>query len=81
MNRAKRAHQNQVENLGPYAAIILVAHLVGVHNTWTVGGAIAYPVLRVVFSALYIAGVPNVRSWVFSCSVAAELVIAAQLLV
>ena len=37
--RAKRAHVNMAENLAPFAALVLVAHVTGASNATTAMGA------------------------------------------
>src|SRR5210317_1338804 len=47
VQRANRAHQNAVENIGPFAAIVLVAHLAGVHTGLTATAAAVYFFARI----------------------------------
>ena len=46
--RAKRAHYNAIENLIPFAAIVIVAHLVEISNDVTAAAATAYFWLRAI---------------------------------
>ena len=40
--RLKKAHYNAIENLAPFAALVVVAHLAGVSNGMTTTGAALY---------------------------------------
>ena len=59
VNRANRAHQNAVENLGPFAAVVLVAHLAGVSTSVTVTAAAVYFWARLAHAVVHIAGFPR----------------------
>lgn len=78
--RAQRAHRNLIENLVPYAAVILVAHSLGVSNTYTVAAALVFLVARVVHALSYIGGVVGVRTLAWNAGVIATIVIDAQAL-
>jgi uncharacterized MAPEG superfamily protein len=71
---------NLVENLAPFAALVLVAHAVGVSNSVTVGAAAVFFWSRVAHAVVHIAGWPFVRTPVFSIGWIAQLVIAWQIL-
>lgn len=78
--RLMRAHANAVENLVIFAALVLVAHAVGVTNTAIAGASIAYFWARVVHAIAYTLGVPWVRTIAFTVGFVAQAVIAWQLL-
>ncbi len=78
--RAQRAHANLVENLAPFAALVLAAHASGRANAATALGATLFFWGRVAHAAVYIAGIPYLRTAVFFVATAGELVILAQLL-
>lgn len=78
--RATRAHANLVENLAPFAILVLVAHLSGQANDLTALGARIFFWARVAHAAVYIAGVTGLRTLIFVVSVAAEILIAIQIL-
>jgi uncharacterized MAPEG superfamily protein len=63
--RLKKAHHNAIENLAPFAAIVLVAHAVGVNNDATVGAATVYFWARVVHAVVFALGIPWVRTLAF----------------
>ena len=78
--RSNRAHANMVENLSPFAIIVLVAHIAGVSNDWTQAGALAFFVFRVLHAVCYIAGLTPWRTHIFNLSLVAEGVILFQIL-
>ena len=77
--RAQRAHTNLIENLGPFAVLVLVAQVTGAANALTAIGATIFFCARVLHAAVYIAGIVYVRTAVFFVGVAAELLILLQL--
>jgi hypothetical protein len=78
--RAKRAHVNMAENLAPFAALVLVAHLTQSANSTTALGAAIFFWARLVHAIVFIAGVPWVRTLAFTVSIIGELLILSQLL-
>ena len=79
VGRAQRAHCNLVENIGPFAVLVLVAHVTGKANSVTAAASVAFFALRVLHAIIYMAGIKGVRTFVFLGSVVALLVIFAQL--
>jgi uncharacterized MAPEG superfamily protein len=73
--RSKRAHYNAIENLAPFAALVIVAHLAGAANAATAAAAIAYFWARVAHSVLFTAGVPFGRTLSFAVGWAAMVCI------
>jgi uncharacterized MAPEG superfamily protein len=78
--RAVRAHRNLLENLPHFAVFVLVAHVSGAANPTTAAGAALFFWSRVAHAALYIAGVPVLRTLAFASGVTGELLVALQLL-
>ena len=78
--RAKKAHYNAIENLAPFAAVVLVAHAAGVSNETTALAAVIYLVARIAHYFLYVAAVPFGRTLTFSVGWLATLAIAWQVL-
>jgi uncharacterized MAPEG superfamily protein len=78
--RAKRAHVNMAENLAPFTALVLVAHVTGSANATTALGAAIFFWARVVHAIVFIAGVPWIRTLAFVISILGELLILLQLL-
>ncbi len=64
--RSKRAHYNAIENLAPFAALVVVAHLSGAANAATAAAAITYFWARLAHYGLYVAGVPFGRTVTFA---------------
>ncbi len=77
--RAKKAHYNAIENLLPFAALILVAHAVGVSNAATQTAAMAYFGFRLAHYVVYVLGIPFGRTLTFAGSWLAQLCIIYQL--
>jgi uncharacterized MAPEG superfamily protein len=73
-HRAHRTHMNLVENLAPFAALVLIGHAAGISNSVTAFWS------RVAHAAVHIAGTPFVRTPIFSIGWIAQLVIAWQIL-
>ncbi|MEM8656691.1 MAG: MAPEG family protein, partial [Pseudomonadota bacterium] len=57
VHRAYRAHQNLLEQMMPFAVIVLVAHVQGVSTGVTVGASIAFFWLRVAHAVGMISGI------------------------
>ena len=78
--RAQRAHANLVENLAPFAVLVLVAHVSGSANETTALGAQLFFWARVVQAAVHIAGVPWLRTFAFLAGWVGNLLIFWQIL-
>jgi uncharacterized MAPEG superfamily protein len=77
--RARRAHANLVENLAPFAVLVLVAHVTGKANATTALGAQIFFWGRVAHAVLYITGVPYARTAAFAVALVGEILILFQL--
>ena len=55
--RARRTYLNHMENLLIFGLLVIVAHLGNVHSDLTVMGAELFLAARIVYAALYIAGI------------------------
>jgi uncharacterized MAPEG superfamily protein len=77
--RAERAHANLVENLAPFAVLVLVAHVAGRANATTALGATIFFWGRVAHAAVYTAGIIYVRTLAFAVASIGELLILLQL--
>ncbi len=64
--RAKRAHYNAIENLAPFAVLVVIAHLSGAANEATAYAAIAYFWARLAHFGLFASGVPFGRTITFA---------------
>jgi uncharacterized MAPEG superfamily protein len=80
VGRAVRAHLNLVENLAPFAILVLVAQVTGRANATTALGATLFFWGRVLHAATYIAGITYVRTAAFFLGVAGEVLILARLI-
>jgi uncharacterized MAPEG superfamily protein len=56
VNRANRAHINAVENFATFAAVVLIAHAVGVSNSTTQISAAVYFYARAAHAVVHITG-------------------------
>ena len=78
--RMLAAHENAVENLVVFAALVLAAHALGVSNAATAGAGVVYFWARVVHLAAYTFKVPWVRTLAFAVGWVCQMVIAWQIL-
>jgi uncharacterized MAPEG superfamily protein len=78
--RAARAHRNMLENLVLFAALVLIAVVSQKTNATTLLGAQLFFWARVVYAGVYIAGIPWLRTAVWTVSVVGLILIFAQLL-
>jgi uncharacterized MAPEG superfamily protein len=60
--RLHRNLRNYLETFPFFVAAVVIAEATGVHNAMTHWGAIAYIGGRIAYSALYVSGIPLVRS-------------------
>ena len=56
VNRANRAHLNAVENIAPFAVVVLMAQILGVHSGLTEVCAAVYFFARLVHAVVHISG-------------------------
>jgi uncharacterized MAPEG superfamily protein len=77
--RAQRAQRNMIENLVPFAALVLVAVAAGKTNAMTLLGAQIFFWARVAYTVVYIVGIPWLRTLVLFVSVIGMILIFAQL--
>ncbi len=66
--RATRVHLNMVENLAPFGALVLVAHVAGAASGMTALGAALFFWGRIVHAGVFIAGIPWLRTLAFGVS-------------
>jgi uncharacterized MAPEG superfamily protein len=79
--RLMRAHDNAVENLVVFAALVLVANAVGISGGTVATAAVVYFWARVIHAAAYTFGVPWVRTLAFVVGFVAQAMVAWQILV
>lgn len=80
IGRAKRAHMNMIENLIPFAALVLVAHVAGKADAMTAIGAQIFFWGRVVHAGTYIAGIAWVRTAGYAAGVLGMAMIFVQII-
>jgi len=73
--RNQRAHMNLVENLAPFAALVLLAHLAGQASAATAFGAALFYWARLAHAIVHIAGIPWARTIAFAVAWIGNLII------
>jgi uncharacterized MAPEG superfamily protein len=77
--RAQRAHQNMLESLPLFIALVLVAHVAGRANGMTLLGAELFFWGRLAHWLIYLAGIPWLRTLAWVVSVIGMILIFLQL--
>ena len=77
--RAARAHRNMLENLVLFAALVLIVAITGKNNAMTLLGAQLFFWGRVAYAAVYVAGIPYLRTAAWAVSVIGLALIFLQL--
>lgn len=67
--RAQRGHRNMLENLIPFAILVIVAHIAGISNEITVLGAQLFFWGRLAYSLIYVVGIAWLRTVAFLVSI------------
>lgn len=78
--RAYRAHMNMLQNLVLFAALVLTAHVAGRANAMTALGAQLFFWARLAYAVIYLAGIPWLRTSVWSVSIIGLILIFLQVL-
>lgn len=60
--RINRNFRNYMETFPFFAVAVLAAQAAGVHSELTLWGSVAYVVGRIVYTVLYVSGIPLIRS-------------------
>lgn len=79
VGRAQRAHRNMLENLVLFAVVVIVADVTSRENEWTALGAEIFFWSRCAYAIVYIAGLPWVRTAVWTLSMVGLALIFVQL--
>jgi uncharacterized MAPEG superfamily protein len=79
VGRAQRAHHNMLESLVLFAALVLIAVVTNKTNSATLLGAQLFFWARLVYAFVYIAGIPWLRTAVWTVSVIGLILIFVQL--
>ncbi len=77
--RAARSHTNMVENLAPFAVLVLVAHVGGLANESTALGAALFFWAKLGHVIVHILGIPYIRTGAFLVSWVGMVLIAWQI--
>jgi uncharacterized MAPEG superfamily protein len=77
--RAQRAHQNMLESLVLFTALVLIAALTDKTNSSTLLGAQLFFWARLAYAAVYVAGIPWLRTGIWLVSVIGLILISLQL--
>jgi uncharacterized MAPEG superfamily protein len=80
VGRANRAHHNMLENLVLFAVLVLVAVIAGKTNDKTLLGAQIFLWGRVAYAAIYIAGIPWLRTGAWTVSIVGLVLIFLQVI-
>src|SRR5437667_5700106 len=78
--RAQRAHRNMLESLTIFAALVLVAQVVGKSNAVTALGAQLFFWSRLAYAPVYVIGIPWLRTALWGISFVGLLQILTQIL-
>lgn len=78
--RAKRAHANMLESLVLFAILVLSAKAMGISNDMTLLGAQLFFFARLAYAAIYVVGLPWIRTGVWAVSVVGLVLIFLQLI-
>jgi len=77
--RALRAHRNMIENLVLFAAVVLAVVAEGKADGTTLAGAQVFFWGRVAYAAIYLAGIPWLRTAAWTVSVIGLLMVLSRL--
>ena len=75
LGRSIRAHRNMMESLAVFTAAVLLAHLAGRENSLTAIGSQLFFWSRVAYTAIYLAGVPYLRTGIWTVAVTGILLV------
>ena len=78
--RGTRAHANLIENLVPYAGVVLAAQAMGVSNDVTQVAGIVFLIARFAHAGSYLAGILMIRTVAYYAGMFATFAIGIQLL-
>ena len=79
--RADRTYMNAVETFAPFAAVVLIAHMTGEANAMTAFWAAWFFWFHVAHAVSYLAGVPYIRTVVFTAAYVGVMGIAWEVIV
>ena len=79
VGRAERAHYNMLESLVLFAALVVIAVLSNKTNSTTLMGAQLFVWARLAYAIIYLAGIPWLRTLVWTASMVGLVMILLQL--
>ena len=79
-SRAKRAHNNAIENLVIFCPLVLAVVFLGKQNEITAMASMIFFYARLTHSVVYIADLPAIRTFAFFAGFLVQLTLAYQLL-
>lgn len=71
VQRANRAHINNVQVFAPFAALVLIAHITGQSNAMTALWCMVFFWARLAHAVVYLLGIPYIRTIAFLIGFAA----------
>ncbi len=77
--RAQRIHMNFVENIAPFAALVIVAHLTKTANEMTALMAMLFFWIRIAHAVVFYLGVPFLRTLLFTAGFVVTAIIFFQI--
>lgn len=78
--RAQRAHRNMLENLPLFAALVLIVQVTGHNSPMTVLGAQLFFWARLAYAAVYLIGIPWLRTAVWAVSMVGMVLLILELI-
>jgi uncharacterized MAPEG superfamily protein len=79
VGRVQRSHRNMLENLLPFAIVVLVVEVTGHANDMTAMGAVTFFLGRIGYTIAYICGIPWVRSFFWVVGIVGMAIMLMQL--
>jgi len=77
--RAKRVQMNYVENITPFAALIIVAHLTKTASETTALCAMLFFWIRIAYSVVFYLGLPYIRTVLFTAGIVVNAILFLQI--
>lgn len=78
--RMRAAHRNLTENLAPFAALVIAAHVAGLANETSAMGAAIFFFARVAHVIVYTLAIPMARTLAFAVGLIGSLMVASVFL-
>lgn len=79
-DRAKKAHQNAIENLAIFVPLVLALHVLGINSPATSTAAMLYFFTRIAHYFIYVFAIPYLRTALFLAGFICQAVLAVHLL-